>query len=225
MISVKQKYRQILCRAIFYSLGVFMMAFGIVMCSCADLGISCMTSLPYSIAAAFNWKISTVVFCMYCIYVALQFLIRGKNRQWIDLLQLPFSVVFSAALELFEAVFPPTPETMTQRIILLLASIVVMAVGVGFSVPMRLAPNPCDGLVFTISEWLRKDMGLVKNIMDMSFVALTCLVDLIFIGQIRHVGLGTVICMIGIGRVVYLFNRFCRKKVEEMAGMRVPAAC
>ena len=51
-------------------------------------------------------------------------------------------------------------------------------------------------------------------------VAIAVAVDLVFTGRLSSVGIGTFIVMVFTGRVVYVFNRFFRKKLVKLAGLK-----
>lgn len=214
---MKQQTRKTLWRAAFYALGVLMMALGISMSTCTGLGVAPVNSVPFSIAKAIGIEFSTFVFAYYSFLMVLQFLIRGRIR-WIDLLQLPFSIVFSTALGSFGQMLP-APDHFSGRIALLVVSIIVMAVGAAMTVDMHLVPNPPDGLVHALAWRFGRDLGFFKNIVDCTSVCVTCTVDLLFFRRITSVGVGTVVSMIFIGRVMYVFNRLCKKKIQRLAGV------
>ena len=206
-----------------YVVGILILALGIVLTTKTGLGISPITSLPFAISTASGIPMSVMVFIVYACALALQFLIRGKNYRIKDLLQLPMSLFFSVFLDLYErafnAIFTVAFDKLWQNLLLLAVAIVLCGVGLFMMISMRLVVNPPDGLFQTISEVYHKDLGLVKNIMDISFVLTTIAVDLIFSGRLVSVGLGTVIAMIFIGRTVGLCNRLFRKKVCALAGI------
>ena len=89
------------------------------------------------------------------------------------------------------------------------------------TVNMEISPNPPDGLVYAISEKTKKDMGLIKNILDISFVATAALIDLISSGKVTTVGIGTVYSMIFLGRTIYVVNRFFKKKMRALGGLTI----
>lgn len=198
-----------------------MLSIGVTLCTRSGLGISPITSLPYAIANAIGTSFPLVTGVVYCCMVAVQFLIRGrKNRNWFDLLQLPFSVFFSAALEWFGRLFSFQFPHFWQNFLLLLAATLLVGVGAAITVDMRLVPNPPDGMMYVISERTGKDLGLIKNVIDAICVSISLVLDLVFSGRLISVGLGTVVGMIFLGRVIYLFNRLFRKKMETLAGIR-----
>ena len=86
-------------------------------------------------------------------------------------------------------------------------------------VNMKMPPNPPDGLVYTISEVYGKNMGMVKNILDSTFVIIAVTVDLLSSGHLNTVGIGTAFSMIFNGRAVALMNPILRPRLEKMAGL------
>jgi len=214
------KKQHIFWRGFFYLCGVLMLSVGVTLCTRSGLGISPITSLPYAIANALGVSFPVVTGVVYCIMVACQFCIRGKkNRNWFDLLQLPFSVFFSAALEWFGRLFSFQFSHFWQNFLLLLGATLLVGIGAAITVDMRLVPNPPDGMMYAISERTGKDLGLIKNIIDAICVCISLVLDLTSSGKLVSVGIGTVVGMIFLGRIIYLFNRLFRKKMEILAGI------
>ena len=81
------------------------------------------------------------------------------------------------------------------------------------SLDMRLIANPGDGLVQAVSDRTGIDLGLSKNIVDITCVTLTCILSMTVSHRILGVGIGTLIAMIGIGRVIALVNRLSGEKL------------
>ena len=84
---------------------------------------------------------------------------------------------------------------------------------------MRLAPNPTDGLLQTVAECLKRKMGDMKNILDITCVVISLLLGTVFGRPLAGVGVGTVAAALGVGRVMALFNRLCRSKLCLLAGV------
>lgn len=78
---------------------------------------------------------------------------------------------------------------------------------------MRLIANPGDGLVQAVSDRTGIDLGLSKNIVDITCVTLTCILSMTVSHRILGVGIGTLIAMIGIGRVMAFVNRLFGEKL------------
>ncbi len=206
-------------RLLFYSIGVVILAVGITLNTKTGLGVSPLISVPYSIAAINSLNVGNITFVYYCIVTVLQLIIRGKNRNWFDLLQIPFSVVFTRFMNLFSVLLAFTPENIGQQLVILFFAIVCTGIGAAMSVNMKLIANPCDSFVHMAGELSGKGMGFAKNIFDLINVSITFVIGLcaghLFIG----IGLGTVLTVIFTGRVIALFNRIARKKIDELSGM------
>lgn len=201
-----------------YAVGVMVLAMGATLGTKTGLGISPINAIPFAVNSAFGVPFSVAVFGFYMVLISAEFIIRGKHRRWRDLFQLPFSVVFSSLLGLFENIMT-VPESLWLRLAVLTASILLLGLGVCLMVNMRIAPNPADGLADTIGWAIKKDMGLGKNILDLCCVTGACIIDGVFGTLWTSIGVATVISSIFIGRAVYLFNRLLQKKILVLAGL------
>ena len=206
-------------RFIIYLLGLPMIAVGITLSTKAGLGLTTIASFPYAISQALHVNYAVTTFLVYIVTIILQFIIKGRDRQWRDLFQLPVNLVFSSFLAWFGTLIPIHFEVFWQNLLLSVVSVVMIAVGAAMMVNMRLAPNPPDGLAHAMSIAMKKDLGTAKNLLDFIFVALAALIDLLFHKRLVSVGIGTVIAMVLMGRVIYVFNRLFKERILRMAGL------
>ena len=163
-----------------------------------------------------------MTFLLYASFVVIQMalhLMPGKRRPedrkkavLADVLQLPLSYFFTMLLNLLSA-WIPAAETMAARIAVLLISVILVGTGAALSLDMRLIANPGDGLVQAVSDRTGIDLGLSKNVVDITCVTLTCLLSMTVSHRILGVGIGTLIAMIGIGRVIAFVNRLFGEKL------------
>ena len=87
------------------------------------------------------------------------------------------------------------------------------------SLNMRVIPNPGDGLVQAIADCTGWKVGFTKNCFDLFNICITITVGLVCQGHLIGIGLGTVVAVIGVGRVIAIFNHGFMKKMDELAGM------
>lgn len=212
--------KQWVWRWLIYGSGVITLAVGITLTTKTGIGVMPLSAIPYGAADAFGLSFSTANFIFYLFLVAGQFLLKGKNRTWLDLLQLPFSFVFSALLGVFEGLIPLQPQHWWQTLIILLIAIALNGAGVSMTVHMKMVPNPAEGLTEAVSTALGKSIGFTKNLVDISCVVIAFLIDLIFGTLFTSVGLGTVVAMVVIGRAVALFDRLFKDSMLRLAGMK-----
>ena len=175
--------------------------------------------MPFCVSQIWSLSFPVMTFIAYSAFVGIQFLLRGKHSRIRDLLQLPFSLVFSGLLSLCGMVLDFTLPHLWQNLLLLVLGIVLTGVGAAMTVNMRLVANPADALAQTVGEVTKKGMGLGKNIIDFSAVGITLLIGLIAVHRPVGIGVGTVVAMIGIGRVVAIFNHFFKEKMNRAAGL------
>ena len=207
-------------RGVIYLAGALSLAFGITLSTRAGLGISPITSFSYALAEGLGASLGRMVFLHYTLMVTVEFLLDGKqHRNWLNLLQLPFSVVFSSFLDAFGTLIRIDCGSMWQRWALLGAALVFISSGASMMVAMQLIPNHADALYMSMSRCFRKDPGLMKNVLDLICLLCALTFDLTLSGGLVSVGLGTVAAMILTGRFVYLFNRLFRQRILRLAGL------
>ncbi len=212
--------RHILVRLLIYLIGMLVLALGILFNTHAGLGSSAIISIPYTLSRTSAGSLADLTMIMYLLLVVLQFLINGKTRNWIDLFQLLVSVIFTRFMALFEPFFQFDDLQLPASLALLIAGIVLTGVGAAVTVDMDLVPNPGDGIVYCISRRVGKEIGLTKNFVDAFCVTVSIVIGFLHGNVFLGVGLGTILSMIGVGRVISLFNHFCREPLRRIAGIR-----
>ena len=220
-----KKYSKIL-RIIIYIAGLLILAFGIILNTKSGLGVSPIISVAYSISTIGNLNFGDTTFALYAIFVMIEMLLhtltgripqtKGKNSLVLtlgkDLLQLPLSLVFTRFMNLFSGWIPAPSHGFISQLIVLILGIVCTGIGAAMSLNMRLIPNPGDGIVQTIADCIHKPVGFTKNCFDMVNICITISVGMLFAHKLIGVGIGTVIAVLGVGRVIALFNWLCMKK-------------
>ncbi|MGN1032865.1 MAG: YitT family protein [Intestinibacter sp.] len=210
-----------LWRVSFYLMGLVILSIGLTLNTKSGLGVSPIISVPFSIANILNLNFATVTFIVYTIFVLLQFIIKGKNRDIKDIFQIPFSLMFGILLNLFGIILDFNPTTVWQSWLLLFGAIIGTAVGVSMLISMKLISNPADALAQAVGDLLKKDPGFGKNVLDITCVCITCTIGLVLSGKIVGIGIGTLICMIAVGRVIAVFNRIFKEGMLKLAGLQV----
>ncbi len=229
-------------RVFFYVLGLLIMALGITLNTKSGLGVSPIISVSYSVSDIWNFNFGNATFVLYGAFIMIEMVVhlfhhkkvakdetspssRFKMVLLLDLLQLPLSLVFTRFLNLyaglipdFQAAYPDSfAGSFWARLIVLLIAIVFTGIGAAMSLDMRLIPNPADGLVQAIADLGGKTLGFIKNCFDGCNILLTAVISLLFAGHLIGIGLGTVLTVIGVGRVIALFNRLAEAKMTSLA--------
>ena len=213
--------RQTAVRWTIYAAGMVILALGLTLNTKAGLGVSPMLALPYGISEIFSMNFGDAAFLMYCVYIAGQFLLRGKKSRWFDLLQLPVSLLFSRVLNIFGTVitYNAAASPLWSRLLVLAAAHVFTAIGVSLSVNMRLIPNPGDGIVQALSDRTGWELGLCKNLTDGASFLLAVSMCTLTIRRVIGIGIGTVLAVVVVGRVLAVVNRLLKERMCRAAGV------
>lgn len=212
----------------------------------AGLGVSPIISVAYSVSTIWDHNFGNTTLLLYSTYILIEMVLhvlqtRPSRRKGerprrklalvllMDGLQFPLSLVFTRFLNLFTDRIPDLATqcagtfwgTLPGQVLFLLAAIVLTGVGAALSLNARLIPNPGDGIVQALSDTVGKGVGLTKNWFDITMVALTCGLSLLAAGHLVGIGLGTVLSMIGVGRVIAVFNYFAFHKIAALSGLRL----
>lgn len=212
--------RQQVMRMLFYLAGMVILAFGITMNTKTGLGVSPIISIAYSVSTIRKLNFGNMTMALYCVFVIAQFIIRGKDRKWSDLLQIPVALLVSQLLNLFSWLMRDFHfESFWINLAFLILAILLTGLGVVLSVDMRLVPNPGDGIVQAISDRTGKSLGLTKNLFDIGCIITTIVLGLTMEGKLIGIGLGTVLAVIGVGRAIALFNLLLWGPITKAAGL------
>ena len=228
-------------RVIFYVAGLLILALGIILNTKSGLGVSPIISVSYSISSILNINFGNMTFILYTVFVIIEMLLHMVRNQreteeesaalkpaakkslplilGMDLLQLPLSLVFTRFMNLFSAWIPAPPHGVLSQFMVLVAGIICTGIGAAMSLDMRIIPNPGDGIVQAIADCIHKPVGFTKNCFDLLNICITISVSLIFAHKLIGVGVGTVVSVLGVGRVIALFNHLFMKKMTDIAGV------
>lgn len=231
--------KQICCRWLFYIVGLLVLAMGLTLNTKAGLGVSPIISVSYSVSEIFSLNFGNMTLVLYSIFVVVELILhaaQGKNNPQkdkklillMDVLQIPLSLVFTRFLNVFGSFVPDFftessgwTENFSLRMLVLLLAIICTGVGASMSLSVCLVPNPGDGIVQTIADCTRKNVGLTKNCFDLMNITITIVLGLALTGHLVGVGIGTVLAVIGVGRVIALFQHFAGKKIAALSGIAV----
>lgn len=206
-------------RILVYVVGMFILALGLTLNTKANLGVSPIISVPYSISQITGLNFGDLTFVVYAMFVIVQIIIhiRLKNHKRIasDILQLPLSLIFTRLLNIF-TVHIPTSQNLGIRFIILTFAIICTGIGAAMSLSMQIVPNPGDGIVQALAERFDKSVGITKNLFDCLNLSITLCISLFIAHQIVGVGIGTVIAVVGVGRVIALFHHIFESKIEYL---------
>lgn len=215
-------------RILLYLAGLLLIAVGINISKIAGLGISPVSSIPRAMEVITGFSLGKMVMILYVVLVLLQIAVLRKKFQWKNILGIPVSLIFGEMVDLvgIDPKTPghllaglPRPDAYILRLVYLIVSIAIIAVGVYIYLKPKLVPMPAEGLAAAISEINGKPFGDMKTAVDMGLILTALALQLIFLGGFKSftgdkvvVREGTIISAFCVGQVVKLLNKLLAKK-------------
>lgn len=201
--------KNIKTRLIMYFVGLFIMTVGIAISVKSNLGVSPVSSIPYTITCVWNMEMGKATILFHFVLVILQIIILRKNFELKNLLQIAIGVVFGYFTTFCNwlMTFLPTPHSMVIRLAMTLLSVVLVAVGIFFYMPTNIMPLAGEGFVKSVSDITKIDFPKVKVFFDVTMVIISLITCLILIHGLGSVGIGTVISAILVGTVLGYINK------------------
>lgn len=184
------------------------MAFGVVLIAKANLGVSPLSSIPFAVSGITGLSFGGMTTAFHILCVLLQAILLKKITVKI-LLQLPLATVFGLIVNLFTGLLQFGAMSLWLRIPLNFAGTFCSALGIVLIVNMDLMLPPPDAFLRECSVQFHQPLSRVKIIGDITFVAVTVILELVFRGRITAVGIGTVISMYFTG----VFVGFLKKRM------------
>lgn len=192
-------------RVLIYMLGLLCLAFGVALSINSNLGVSPVNSLPYVVSLITGKDMGSCVILIFSLYILVQILILRKEFRWINLTQLVFSTLFGYFVDFAKWVVGDFAiPTYAGQLVMLVASIVLVAVGVCLYMDVELVNMPMEGMTHAIAEKIFRKMAFhdVKVIMDCTVVVIGIGLSFVFLGELKGIREGTVLCALLVGKVM-----------------------
>ena len=193
-------------RIVFYAAGLLILALGIILNTKSGLGVSPIISVAYSIATIGGFNFGNITFLLYSAFVVVEIVLHIFRNQ-------RYSREANGAI---------APAARRDLKLVLLMDLLQLPLSLVFTRFMNLfsalLPAPSDNMLSRLLV-LGKSVGFTKNCFDLFNICLTTFIGLIFAHKLIGIGLGTVIAVLGVGRVIAVFNHLFMKKMTAAAGV------
>lgn len=203
-----------------YFIGLFVMTIGIALSVKSNLGVSPVSSIPYTITCVWGLEMGKATILFHVILVLIQLLLLRKNFKPTQLLQIPVGVVFGYFTTFcnYMVSFLPTPQNLVIRIIMLLLSTVFIAFGIFLYLPANLIPLAGEGCMQAVSSVTHIEFSKVKIGFDCMMVFVSAVTCLAILHNLGSVGIGTVIAAVLVGTVVGIITKAFGKQRDKLLG-------
>lgn len=204
-----------------YFIGLFIMTIGIALSVKSNLGVSPVSSIPYTMTCVWGIEMGKATIIFHAVLVLIQILILRKRFKPVNLLQVVVGIVFGYFTTFcnYLATFLPSTDNIAMRIVLMLVSTVFIAVGIFFYLPADLIPLAGEGVMQAVSEVTHIEFAKVKIGFDCSMVIVSVITCLLCIHSFGSVGAGTAIAAFLVGFNLGRVNKAFGAKRDKLLGM------
>lgn len=208
-------------RLICYFGGMLIMTLGVAISVKSVLGVSPISSVPYTITVVTNMDLGLATALFSVVAALLEIPILRKKYKVSNLFQIVVSVIFgffmTSCMKLVQLV--PDPSDFGVKLALAFGSTAVVAVGVFLYVSSRLVPLPTEGVLIAITQIRKFKFGSLKVAGDVTMVAISLVTCLVVLDSLGSIGLGTVIAAIFVGNEVKLLSKYFKPTLDRAMGL------
>lgn len=214
-------------RLVLYFGGFFIMTLGIAISVKSDLGVSPVSSIPYTITCVFGLEMGKATILFHIGLVILQILVLRKAFQAKNLLQVVVGVIFGYFTTFcnYLMTFLPAPSNIAVRLGMMLISVFLIAFGIFLYVPTDIMPLAGEGAMLAISQVSGVAFSTIKIIFDCSMVAVSLVTCLIMLHALGSVGVGTVAAAVLVGVALKGITKVLGKHRDAWLGITVEQPC
>lgn len=206
-------------RYILFVISLLIMGFGIALTKHAELGVTPISSVANVVSIKFTFlSFGMWLTVSNCVLLIGQIILLRRNFKPIQLLQLPLSFLFGYFTDfgMWIASFIPN-DVYIIRLLLVLAGIVILGVGIALGVIADVILNAGEAFVKALADVTKKDFGNTKIVFDVSWVALSIILSLVFFnGRLEGTREGTVISAVLVGVVVKFVRPLLQKPITRL---------
>lgn len=197
-------------RLTIYFIGLFAMTIGIALSVKSNLGVSPVSSIPYTMTCIWGIEMGKATIIFHVFLVILQILLLQKKFKPINLLQIAVGIIFGYFTTFcnWSVSFLPTPTNMAIRLGMMLLSTIFIAFGIFLYMPANIMPLAGEGAMKAVSDVSGIEFPKVKIGFDISMVIISLIACLVFIKDLGSVGAGTIIAAILVGFVLGLISKW-----------------
>lgn len=193
--------KKIKTRLLMYFIGLFLMTAGIALSVKSNLGVSPVSSIPYTMTCVWGMEMGMATTIFHAFLVLLQILLLRKKFKVKNLLQVLAGIIFGMFTTFCNmcASYLPTPENLFIRIFMILISTVLIAAGIFLYVPADIIPLAGEGITQTVSDLSGIAFPKMKVVFDLTVVTVSLITCLLAIHSFGSVGIGTVLAAALVG--------------------------
>lgn len=174
--SIRHRHRgsNMAVRVPVYIIGLFIMTLGVGISVKSDLGVSPVSSIPYTMTCVWGIEMGKATIIFHAALVVLQVILLRRRFKIKNLLQVPVGVMFGyfTTFSNYLMSFFPDPGHIAVQLGMLLISTTLIAFGLFLYVPADIIPLAGEGAMLAIADVVKKQFSTIKLMFDIRFTAI-----------------------------------------------------
>ncbi len=193
--------RNIFKKIFMYITGLFVMTIGIAVSVKSNLGVSPVSSIPYTMTCIWGIEMGKATILLHIFLVLLQVILKRKNYKLKNLLQIVVGIMFGYFTTFcnWGVGFLTDPQNIIIRICMAIISTILIAFGIFLYLPADIMPLAGEGAVQAVSDVSGIAFPKVKVGFDVGMVTVSLITCLVLIKSLGSVGIGTMIAAVLVG--------------------------
>lgn len=201
--------RNMKLRLVMYFIGLFIMTLGIAISVKSNLGVSPVSSIPYTMTCVWGIEMGKATILFHIVLVLIQIVLLRRAFKIKSIFQIVVGIIFGYFTTFCNwcMTFLPTPHNIVVRLIMVLISVLLVAWGIFFYMPPNIMPLAGEGAMQAVSNITKKQFPKVKVTFDITMVVISLITCIIALHSFGSVGVGTVISAVLVGTVLGFINK------------------
>ena len=177
-------------------------SFGVVLMLYSGAGISAISSVPFAFSEVLpRLSLGTWTYLFQGLLVLSLMILRKKFvPQYLFSFVVGF--VFGKLLDFYELWIPLLPKGLVMQVIYFVVSYLLICFGIALSNRCKLPIIPTDLFPRELSAITGAAYSKIKIVFDVSCLAVTMLLTLLFLGHLEGLGIGTILAACTMGKVI-----------------------
>lgn len=202
-----RKFLHTLTRAGIFTLGLFILSFGVAVSIRANLGVGPIVAVPTVLSYATSLSVGTLMIIFNLLLLGVSLLVMGRSFPPFQLVQIPVAFLNGLFIDICLALTPwVNPTNYAMQWVWVVISTFIIGLGVYVEMRPRFTYIPADGLVALLANKNAMKVGNLKMIFDWTLVLSAVIMSFILLGELDGIREGTIFVAFGVGAVIKLLG-------------------
>lgn len=197
----------------YFSLGIILIALGIVLGSKAELGMAPFDSFALNLSIISGFTFGTVCLVFVFVFFFLQIALLRKKFDYKSSLSVVLAGFLSITIDIlmYQVFYSDFGFNLWLSSLVLLVGISCLALGISFVYIANFYPLPFESFVLVVHRLYHWPISRVKMAVDGVFLICSFILVLVFKLSPTNIGLGTIAYLLLVGPLIGIFNKLLIK--------------